>query len=329
MTPRPTATLPAHRLDAVTFGEVMVMFLAEEHGPLAEVGRYSRTLAGAEVNVASGLARLGHAVGWMGRVGADPLGTYAAAAIRAEGIDVGELTVDPDAPTGFQLKSRADGEDPEVVYFRSNSAGSRLTASDTTDAYIARARHLHVTGIPPALSATARAFTHRAMESARAAGLTVSFDPNLRPVLWPDHDEMIRTLNDLARRADWVLPGLSEGRLLTGAQDAAGIARFYLERGVHRVIVKDGARGHSTLVDAGGGSWRRSVFPVRAVDSVGAGDGFAAGLISAHLDGLDEPAALRRACAVGALATTSRGDRDGLPTRDQLQGFLDERAEAA
>lgn len=323
------STVPPSRtpLDAVTFGEVMAMFVAEEAGPLSEARRFTRSLAGAEVNVATGVARLGHASGWLGRVGDDPFGAHAVAALTAEGVDTRLVAVDPGAPTAFQLKSHAVGGDPEVVYFRRDSAGSRLTGSPDADAYLRGARHLHVTGIPPALSTHARDFTHRAVRVAREAGLTVSFDPNLRPVLWPDRREMIAVLNGLAAQADWVLPGVDEGRLLTGADDPAGIARHYLDRGVRRVVVKDGVRG-AFLFDADGTARTRRAFPVRAVDSVGAGDGFAAGLISGHLDGLAAPDALRRAAAVGALATTSRGDRDGLPDRERLDAFLDRRTAA-
>ncbi|MER7398384.1 sugar kinase [Streptomyces sp. NPDC000151] len=315
------SSLPQGRLDVVTFGEVMGMLVAADDGPLADVTHYTRSLAGAEINVATGLVRLGHTAGWVGRVGDDPLGAHALAALRAEGVDTAQVTVDPEARTGFQLKSRVTEGDPEVVYFRKHSAGSRLAPSEAADAYIRGARHLHVTGIPAALSPTARAFTHRAMAAARDAGLTVSFDPNLRPALWSDRAEMVRTVNELAARADWVLPGLGEGRLLTGAQDPADVAGWYLARGVRRVVLKDGARG-AALYDRAGGVWTHPVLPVRAVDTVGAGDGFAAGLISAHLDGLGPRQALARAAAVGALATTSHGDRDGLPTRARLETFL-------
>lgn len=324
-TPAPhprTAAHPHKPLDAVTFGEVMAMFVAEESGPLSEVRHFTRSLAGAEVNVATGVARLGHASGWLGRVGDDPFGEHAVASLVAEGVDTALVTVDRGAPTAFQLKSRAETGDPEVVYFRRHSAGSRLAGSEDADVYLRGARHLHLTGIPPALSPQAREFTRRAVRVARDAGLTVSFDPNLRPVLWPDRDEMLAVLNDLAAQADWVLPGIAEGRLLTGADDPEGIARHYLDQGVARVVVKDGVHG-ARLYDADGTVLSHEAFRVRAVDSVGAGDGFAAGLISGHLDGLGPDDALRRAAAVGALATTSRGDRDGLPDRNRLAAFLD------
>jgi 2-dehydro-3-deoxygluconokinase len=307
-------------LDAVTFGEVMAMFVATQPGPLERVTTFTRALAGAETNVATGLARLGHRTGWIGRIGDDPFGRFALAELAAAGIDVSTVSIDADAPTGFQLKSYAGGGDPEVFYFRKNSAGSRLEPSAALDAYIAGARHLHLTGIPLALSATTRAFAFRAVDVARAAGLTVSFDPNLRPSLWSSTEDMIAVTNEMAARADWVLPGLGEGALLTGRSDAAGIAAHYLGHGANRVVIKDGSAGCSSFTTSG--RVDQPVFAVRVVDTVGAGDGFAAGLISAHLDGLSEAASLERAAAVGALAITSPGDKDGLPDRAGLARVL-------
>ena len=139
--------------EVLTFGEAMAMFVADTPGSLDEVEHYTRSLAGAETNVATGLARLGHSTGWIGRVGDDPFGRFIHTALSSTGIDTGHVTIDPDAPTGFQIKSHAGGGDPEVVYFRKNSAGSRLSWDPTLEGYIGAARHLHVTGIPLALSA--------------------------------------------------------------------------------------------------------------------------------------------------------------------------------
>lgn len=310
----------ADAMDVVTFGEVMAMFVADEPGPLEQVSGYSLALAGAEANVAVGLARLGHLVGWMGRVGRDPFGRYAVAELTSSGVDTTMVSVDPEAPTGFALKSRADGGDPRVVYFRRDSAGARLELSPEADAYIGRARHLHMTGIPLALSERTRAFAVRALEVAKEAGATISFDPNLRPALWADHQEMVDVTNACAARADWVLPGLSEAHVLTGLTRADDVASHYLDMGVSIVAIKAGAHGASLHTREG--SWSHPVFPVTVVDTVGAGDGFATGLISAQLDGLAPAASLRQAAAVGACAVTSSGDKDGLPDRRQLEAFL-------
>jgi 2-dehydro-3-deoxygluconokinase len=306
--------------EVITFGEAMAMFVADRPGSLDEIGGYTRALAGAETNVATGLARLGHAPGWIGRVGDDPFGRFIHTALSGTGIDTQHVSIDREAPTGFQLKSHAGGGDPEVVYFRKNSAGSRLTWDPAMSAYIAGARHLHVTGIPLALSPSTREFAFTAVAVAREHGVPVSFDTNLRPVLWSSTEEMIEVTHRMVRLADLVLPGVSEGQILLGTKDPIEIGQAYLEMGASTVVVKDGSRG-ATLISRTQ-VLHRNVFPVDVVDTVGAGDGFAAGFISGRLDGLSPRGCLRRAAAVGALATTSPGDRDGLPDRAQLDAFL-------
>jgi 2-dehydro-3-deoxygluconokinase len=310
--------------EVLTFGEAMAMFVAGTPGSLDEVEHYSRSLAGAETNVATGLARLGHSTGWIGRVGDDPFGRFIHTALSSTGIDTAHVTVDPQAPTGFQIKSHAGGGDPEVVYFRKNSAGSRLAWDPALESYIGGARHLHVTGIPLALSPSTRDFAFRAVRVARDHGVTISFDTNLRPVLWPSTQEMIDVTHQMVALADIVLPGASEGQVLLGTKDPIEIGHSYLDMGASTVIVKDGGQGATVVTRQE--VLHRNVFPVRVVDTVGAGDGFAAGYISGTLDRLSTRGCLRRAAAVGAMATTSPGDRDGLPNRIELTTFLQDRS---
>ncbi|MCI4659189.1 sugar kinase [Cryobacterium zhongshanensis] len=312
--------------DVVTFGEIMAMFVAEESGPLSRVDHFVRRLAGAEFNVAVGLRRLDHSVGFVTRLGTDPFGEFALQQLEANGIDVGEVDLHAIEPTGFQLKNRpGEDEDPLVVYFRSHSAARTLAPTDATAAYVRRAGHVHLTGIPLALGAGPRDLAAQAVDVARETGATVSFDPNLRPSLWADSDDMVRTINTIAVQADWVLPGMSEGRILTGETTPAGIARWYLDRGVTVVAVKAGSRG-AELFAADGTHASCPPFAVSVVDTVGAGDGFSAGLLSAALDGLPPAEWVYRAGAVGALATTSRGDQEGLPDRAGLATFLEAHA---
>jgi len=145
----------------------------------------------------------------------------------------------------------------------------------------------------------------------------VSFDPNLRPSLWATPELMRSAINDLATRADWVLPGLEEGRFLTCEKSPEGIARFYRERGAKLVVVKLGSEG--AYYDHAEGSAHVSGFPVaKVVDTVGAGDGFAVGVISALLEGLSVAQAVRRGAWIGARAVQVLGDSEGLPTRAEL-----------
>jgi 2-dehydro-3-deoxygluconokinase len=310
-------------LDVVTLGEAMGLFVARENGPLDEATSFDKRSAGAETNVAVGLARLGLRVGWVSRLGDDSLGRWLLRSFQREGIDCTQVVVDPTQRTGLMFKGhRDDGGDPPIEYHRQGSAASRLVPEDVDDAWLASARHLHVTGIFPALAPGTLAATERAIalmrEGGHPPGRTISFDPNLRPALWPSQAVMRDTVNRLAEGCDWVLPGLAEGRLLTGCDDAPDIATFYRRRGARLVVVKLGADG--AWFDGEAGCGHVPAVPVaRVVDTVGAGDGFAVGLISALLEGLPVPAAVRRGAWIGARAVTVRGDTEGLPSRAALE----------
>lgn len=309
-------------VDVVTFGETMVCFAAHEPGPLEQAATFTKIVAGAESNVAVGLARLGLRVAWLSRLGDDSFGRTIRASLEAEGVDCGSATIDTTRRTGFMLKSRApEGQDPVVEYHRRGSAASALSPADFDEQRFLAARHLHVTGITPALSPACAELVEHAMRTMRAAGRTVSFDPNLRPKLWPSREAMAEHLNHLAGLADWVLPGLAEGRLLTGLEEPDDIAAFYLARGAKVVAIKLGAEG-AAWRSADGGGRVPGVRVERVVDTVGAGDAFAAGLISARLEGRDWPAALARANWVGAQAIQVVGDMDGLPRRAELPAGL-------
>jgi len=305
-------------LDIVTLGEAMTMFVADSPGPLDGVMRFSKRTAGAETNVAIGLARLGFKVGWQSRLGADSMARFLLAAIGGEGVDCSRVVCDASQRTGFLFKGRVDdGSDPPIEYHRQGSAASRLGANDIDEAWIADARHLHVSGVFPALSPGTLAATRRAVELARKHGRTISFDPNLRPALWPSREAMRDALNGLAEGCDWVLPGQAEGELLTDSRDAQTIAAFYRARGAKLVVVKLGRAG--AYYDGEGGCGHVPAFPVeKVIDTVGAGDGFAVGVISGLLEGLTVPDAVRRGAWIGARAVRVRGDTEGLPTRAQL-----------
>jgi len=306
-------------LDVITIGEAMAMFVATESGDLAEAGQFIKRAAGAELNVATGLARLGFKVRWISRVGDDSFGRFILNTLREEGIETDGVTIDGRYATGFQVKSKAEnGTDPIVEYFRKNSAASHLSPEDF---HPSQARHLHVSGVAAALSASSYALLEHAVKSMKAQGSTITFDPNLRPVLWNSEAEMVEKLNHLAFQADWVLPGLKEGAILTGESTPEGIADFYLQRGVKVVAIKTGADGAWFKTAHGEQGAVAPIKVANVVDTVGAGDGFAVGAISALLEGKSVADAVRRGNAIGALAIQVPGDSEGLPTRAELDAL--------
>ena len=305
-------------LDVVTFGEAMLMLVADRPGPIEAATAFHKRTAGAETNVAIGLARLGLAVGWVSRLGTDSMGRYLLATLQAEGIDCSHVALEPTQRTGMQFKGRVDdGSDPPVEYHRKGSAASHFSPAEIDAPWLTGARHLHATGVFPALSDSCFESAQRSLQLMRAAGRSISFDPNLRPTLWPSPQRMREALNAFAVQADWVLPGLEEGRFLTGEDTPEAIADWYLQRGVKRVVVKLGPEGAYFDGDAGRG--RVAGFPVaQVVDTVGAGDGFAVGVISALIEGRAMEDAVRRGAWIGARAVQVLGDTEGLPTRAQL-----------
>ncbi|NUU65791.1 sugar kinase [Enterobacteriaceae bacterium BIT-l23] len=305
--------------DVITIGEAMAMFVARETGDLADCESFIKRAAGAELNVATGFARLGFDVSWVSRVGDDSFGRFVLNVLKQEGIDTRGVSIDARYPTGFQLKSKVeDGTDPSVEYFRKGSAASHLSVEDYSPSLFNNARHLHLSGVAAALSESSLALLNHAAAAMKANGKTISFDPNLRPVLWKSEAEMVQKLNHLACQADWVLPGLREGMILTGRKTPQGIADFWLERGVKAVIIKTGSDGAWYKTAEGECGAVAAVKVDNVVDTVGAGDGFAVGAISALLEGKSLAQACRRGNHIGALAIQVSGDSEGLPTRDGL-----------
>ncbi|MCL1989534.1 MAG: sugar kinase [Defluviitaleaceae bacterium] len=302
-------------------GEPMALLMANTVGPLEEVDSFTRKLAGAEVNVCIGLTRLGHEATYVTRLGRDPFGIYAKTTLENEGIRTDFITFDDLFKTGLMLKGKVLAGDPPTAYYRKGSAASKMTPEQMDQIDLTDFDLVHLTGILPALSLACRAATQRLMARAKKAGITVSFDPNLRPTLWEGHEVMTETLNDLAKLADIVLPGIEEGLALMGSSDPVEIADFYQNLGAKQVVVKVGPEG--AYARDGAQSMMIPGFKVKTVvDTVGAGDGFATGVISGLIEGLSLNEAVLRGNAIGSIQVQHPSDNEGLPTRRELDHYM-------
>lgn len=305
--------------EVVTFGESMVLFNPDEKGPLRHIHRFSKSIAGAESNVSIALARLGHQVGWFSKVGADEFGRYITFMIRGEGIDVSRVIQDDQHPTGLLFKELFEHVNPNVYYYRKHSAASHLNVSDLDKAYIQSAKILHITGITPAISETAREAVFEAVKIAKEAGVLISFDPNIRLKLWSKEQAKI-TILELCKQTDILFPGIDESELLLGTTDPDTILSMFHSMGISKIALKLGKKG--CIVSSQDEKHSIDGYVVDHVeDSVGAGDGFAAGFLSSYLKGYSLKECGDFANGVGAMATLVRGDSEGFPTFDQLLSF--------
>lgn len=308
------------KLDLVTIGETMALFTPNRQGYLRYANEYSRSFVGSETNVSIGISRMGYRAGWISRVGKDEFGKAMIMALKGESIDLSFVTEDEEASTGLMFKEYLRRGKARVFYYRRHSAASKIGIEDIDKNYIRRAKYLFVSGITPALSVSCREAVFYAIKVAKESNVQVVFDPNLRRSLWDENDSRT-TLIEIAKNADYILPGIQEGEFLFHTDNVNQIGRKFLEMGASVVVIKLGKDG-ALYLSKKENKYVPSYSVEEVIDPIGAGDAFAAGFISGLLDNLSLYDSVKRANAFGALATQVRGDIEGLPEREQLAQFM-------
>lgn len=310
-------------MDMITIGESLVVFDSMSLGPLRHVNDFKKRMAGAESNVSIGMSRLGHNVGWLSRVGDDEFGRYILGSLRSEGVDISQVIVDHNRSTGVMFKEKRNANLTNISYYRSNSAASMINEKDIEESWIKKSKLLHITGITPALSKTCHEAIIKAVRIAKEANIPVSFDANLRLKLWGEN-EARQTILSLIPDCTYFLPGFFEGKLLTGIESIEDMAAYFYNMGPEVVVIKDGKNG-AYLYDSSGGYWIESFRVDKVIDSVGAGDAFAAGFLSGVLNGKSNKESVKQANLLGAYAVSVSGDWEGLPIKSELnQLFMEE-----
>lgn len=317
--------------EVVCVGDLLIDFVPTETGKgLVDAPAFKKAPGGAAANVAVGLARLGRRSAFMGMVGDDPFGHFLAETLRAEGVDTSPLRFTDAARTALAFVSlRADGE-REFLFYRHPSADMLFGPEAVDRAAVEAARILHFDSISLASPNPGRASLFAA-DLAAAAGLTISFDVNLRLALWPDAAAAQAGIRAGIEKAHVVKLSDDELDFLTGRRDAAAVREALWHDGLVLVAISRGRDGCTWLT----ANAERDVpsWPLAAVDTTGAGDGFMAGILAGLLE---DPAAVtaperldalcRFANAVGALTTQERGAIPALPTAAATRAWLNSRA---
>lgn len=269
-------------------------------------------------NCAIAAARQGASVAYVTAVGADQFGNSFLRLWQEEGIDTSAVKKSPVAHTGLYFVTH--GPDGHVFsYMRAGSAASRMTPDDIPADMIRNARILHASGISQAISSSAADAVFAAMRIARAAGVTVSYDTNLRLRLWP-LDRARAIIHAAVSLADIVRPGIEDARHLTGLVDPHEIVDFYLSMGARIVALTLGPDGAIVATRE-----RREGIPaiaVRLVDATAAGDMFDGAFLAEYLRTGDPFAAGRYANMAAALSTEGYGAVAPMPRRAAVEAAL-------
>lgn len=317
-------------MDVITCGELLIDFVATEVGmTLAQASLFQKAPGGAPANVAVGLARLGHRVGFLGQVGDDEFGHFLAGTLRNNSVDVGGLRFSTQARTALAFVSLLAQGEHDFMFYRHPSADMLWRPEDIDQTYVAHTRIFHYGSIS-LIHEPSRSATMRALEYAKKGGAVLSYDPNLRLPLWPSADD--------ARTG--ILAGWQYAEIIKVSEEELSFLseEQTLERAVHSLwhprlrllVVTQGKLGCTYFMLHGSAEASGHVpgFIVQAKDTTGAGDGFVAGMLSGLLraDLSWERTAIERALslgnAVGALATTQIGAMSSLPSLDMVQLLL-------
>ncbi len=299
--------------DLVTVGETMIMLVPDADTRLVDATTFTAHIGGAESNVAISLAQMGLNVRWASVLPDEPLGHRIASELINAGGDISTVVWSRTGQTGVYFKDPDDGA-TRVYYYRRHSAARLLDESLWSDERLHGARVLPLSGITPALSASAKRAVERAVFDRSSGAEVVSFDINYRPQLW-SIEEAAATLTPLADAADVLFVGLDEAQVLWGCETPDSVREILPNAGV--VVVKDGAVGaHALTAD-------EHIFVpsrrVNVIEPVGAGDAFAAGYISGVLGGQTVTGSLRLGHLLAAAVLSVYGDIAPLPPDEWLR----------
>jgi sugar/nucleoside kinase (ribokinase family) len=282
-------------------------------GQVERVVDEARLEIGGSASIAAcAAARLGLRTALVSVVGDDVFGRFMLDALDERGVRTAWCTRDPRTPTGLTvILTRPDGDRAILT-----APGTLATvgAQHVPPEALHAARHVHVGGyflLPGLQASLAEIF-----QAARAAGATTSLDTG-----WDPTERWGGELAAVLGQTDWLFPNAQEARRIAGVSDLEG-ATEKLAAGGTGVVAKLGTEG--AVARRGDELARAAALRVAVVDTIGAGDCFAAGFLAGQLQGMALERSLALACACGSLSTRSAGGTAGQPTLSEALQAIDE-----
>jgi len=315
--------------DIICLGEALIDMVAQNIGDLAHAFGFDKAPGGAPANVAAGVGVLGGSVGFIGKVGNDPWGACLEETLRGCNVDTSRLVKTDEEFTRLAFVALKEDGGHDFLFHGKRGADELLSPDDLSQDYISAASAFHFGSITT-IHDPARLATYEAVKFARAAGLMVSYDPNLRPALWPDLDQALDQMTLAMELVDFVKVSVEELEFIAGTKDLEVGAKALYDLGPELVTVTLGENGcyyhHANATGTVPG------FKVDVEDTVGCGDAFVASMLLllneseselSHVTAEDLERICRFANAAAAITATGSGAIPALPARDEVEELLE------
>jgi 2-dehydro-3-deoxygluconokinase len=331
--------------DVVTFGEAMIRLAPPHFQRLEQTASLDVQVGGGELNVAVGASRLGLKSTWVSRLPKSALGRLMQNRVRQTGVDTSHLIWADRGRMGLYFVEFGAAPRPSsVLYDRANSAISAIQPGEVDwKTVFAGAKWFHTSGITPALSDSAAAVTREALQEAKAANITVSYDLNYRGKLWTTDKaqavqeplmEFVDVLITTEEDTDVVFKIKAEGKTdARGFQEVSAasykeVARRLQEKFHFKAVaitLRENPlvwRNTWTAIAYADGKFYEDVkYDLEIVDRIGGGDSFSAGFIYGYLTKNSYDAAVRYGNAFSALKHSMPGDFNWA-TREEVESLL-------
>lgn len=305
-------------MEVVAIGESMVALVNEPSGFIRHTDTFKPFVAGAETNTLVGLSRLGHHTKWLSAVGDDELGEFILHKMRAENLDTTSVQK-KDYKTGVFFKQIFPNGNVDVTYYRENSAASKMTLEDIDIEAIKKAKILYLTGITLSLSNEIKEMIFEVVRNIESE-VKVVFDPNIRLKMWSEK-EARKVILSFLPLVDYLIVGKKEVEILLRHQNLSQALHEFKTLGCQNTIIKLGESGALYKIDEENGTVANPK-QFTEIDPVGAGDAFAAGVVSGILKGERPSILIQKACFLGGYITQFDGDYQGFPSEHILNSAL-------
>jgi fructokinase len=314
--------------DVVALGELLIDFTGSgssaQGNPIFEANP-----GGAPCNVLAMLAKLGYSTAFIGKVGADMFGNLLKSTIVEAGIDASGLVIDEEANTTLAFVQTAPDGDRNFSFFRKPGADTRLRTEEAQSDAIENCKIFHF-GSLSLTHEPARTATQNAVFLARKSGALISFDPNLRPVLWGSLTDAKEQILWGCAQCDILKAADEELQFLYGCTDITeGASRLQKDFPNVRMLFATKGKHGSEVFFKGIHVALPTYTKVRTIDTTGAGDAFCgcclAYLLERGINSMREvelTEMLRFANAAASIVTTRKGAIRSMPRREEIETLM-------